>query len=226
MIDWSAIDTVLLDMDGTLLDLHFDNYFWASYLPGRYAEHHGLCPEQSSRDLLAHMNEIRGTLEWYCLDYWSGHLDIDIRALKQEIHHLIGERPHALDFLQRLGAAGKERVLITNAHPDSLNLKLSLTGIGDHLDVIISSHQYQAPKESPHFWTQLRRETGVQPDKALFIDDSEPVLEAASRFGIGHLLCVLHPDSRQPPRHGSAFDAIHHFDEIFPLPAGPERQHG
>ena len=25
---WRDIDTVLLDMDGTLLDLHYDNHFW------------------------------------------------------------------------------------------------------------------------------------------------------------------------------------------------------
>ena len=27
MLAWDEIDTVLLDMDGTLLDLHFDNHF-------------------------------------------------------------------------------------------------------------------------------------------------------------------------------------------------------
>ncbi|MES2603321.1 MAG: haloacid dehalogenase, partial [Pseudomonadota bacterium] len=26
MVNWSAIDTVLFDMDGTLLDLRFDNF--------------------------------------------------------------------------------------------------------------------------------------------------------------------------------------------------------
>jgi FMN phosphatase YigB (HAD superfamily) len=44
---WEAIDTVLLDMDGTLLDLRFDNYFWMEFLPERYAERHGLTPEQA-----------------------------------------------------------------------------------------------------------------------------------------------------------------------------------
>ena len=29
MINWQQIDTVFLDMDGTLLDLHFDNYLLA-----------------------------------------------------------------------------------------------------------------------------------------------------------------------------------------------------
>ena len=51
MIDWDAIDTVLLDMDGTLLDLHFDNYFWMDHLPRLYAEKHGMSLEDSSAHL-------------------------------------------------------------------------------------------------------------------------------------------------------------------------------
>ena len=42
MIDWDSIDTVLLDMDGTLLDLHFDNYFWTEHLPDIYSRKHQL----------------------------------------------------------------------------------------------------------------------------------------------------------------------------------------
>ena len=40
MINWKNIDTVLLDMDGTLLDLHFDNHFWQTFVPLRYAQQH------------------------------------------------------------------------------------------------------------------------------------------------------------------------------------------
>jgi putative hydrolase of the HAD superfamily len=216
MIDWSAIDTVLLDMDGTLLDLHFDNFFWVTYLPRRYAEQHGLCPEESTRHLHRRMGELRGTLDWYCLDFWSRELSVDIRALKREVEHLIAERPHAIHFLRKLGEAGKPRVLITNAHPGALDLKLSLTGIGDHLDTIISSHQFNAPKESPAFWRQLHERTGFDPHRTLFIDDSEAILAAAESFGIRYLFCIRQPDSKQPPRPTSHYPAIHHFDEIFP----------
>ena len=33
MLNWSKIDTVLLDMDGTLLDLHYDSHFWLNVIP-------------------------------------------------------------------------------------------------------------------------------------------------------------------------------------------------
>lgn len=219
MIDWSAIDTVLLDMDGTLLDLHFDNHFWLNHLPRRHAEHHGLHPDESSRMLHQRFREKRGTLDWYCLDYWDRELALDIRQLKEEVQHLISERPHAIRFLEQLKAAGKQRILITNAHPKSLELKLALTGIGNHLDRIISSHQYRAPKESPLFWQALLHDAPFDRARSLFIDDSETILEAANRFGIAHLCCIHQPDSQHATHYTGKFPAIHHFDEIFPAPA-------
>lgn len=223
MIDWSAIDTVFLDMDGTLLDLHFDNYFWLHHLPQRYAEHHNLNPDQAIEDLLRQFASKQGTLDWYCTDYWSNALSVDIPALKREVSHLIAERPQVRRFLQNLGAGHRSRVLITNAHRHSLSLKLEITGIDTLLDQVISSHDYGAPKESRAFWQQLRTHVIFDPDRALFIDDSEAVLCAAREFGIRHLLCIRQPDSKQARRINLAFPAIDHFDELLPaaLPSSP-----
>ena len=41
LLPWSGIDTILLDMDGTLLDLHYDNHFWQVYVPEKFAEKPG-----------------------------------------------------------------------------------------------------------------------------------------------------------------------------------------
>ncbi|MAT51908.1 MAG: haloacid dehalogenase [Porticoccaceae bacterium] len=227
MIDWNAIDTVLLDMDGTLLDLHFDNFFWQTYLPRRYAEHHGLCPEETTQELHQLFHEKRGTLDWYCLDYWGRELALDIRKLKEEVQHLIRERPHALHFLRQLGAAGKRRVLITNAHRQSLDLKLAITGIGAELDQIISSHDYRKPKESRAFWQSLQEHTGFDPARTLFIDDSEVILSSAQDFGIANLYCIAQPDSQLPVAGAGRFPSIEHFDDILP-PTRPDSrsQHG
>ena len=123
-LPWPDIDTVLLDMDGTLLDLHFDNHFWLELLPQRYAELHGISRAMAELELAPLFNEHVGKLTWYCLDYWSRELNLPIREMKREIAELIALRPSADEFLAALRQAGKRVVLITNAHRDSLSLKL------------------------------------------------------------------------------------------------------
>ncbi len=215
-INWNHIETVLLDMDGTLLDLHFDNFFWLSHLPRRYAEHHDLCPDQATIELHRRFDEKRGTLDWYCLEYWSEQLAVNIRQLKEEVQHLIQERPFVRQFLQQLGAANKQRILVTNAHPQSLQLKLAITGIDGLLDDVISSHSYGFPKEAPEFWQRLQGEIHFDPAKTLFIDDSVDILHAARRFGIKHTIAIRQPDSKLQPKEIQNLPSILHFDEILP----------
>ncbi len=212
--DWQQIDTVLLDMDGTLLDLHYDNYFWLHHLPGRYAEHHGLSAEQAQSELNKSFISLRGTLNWYCLDYWSELTGLDILALKREVQDKIGFRPHVQDFLQQLSLRGKRSVIVTNAHRAGMDLKLARTGLAEQVDRIISSHDYREPKESQAFWQHLQQDEPFDPQRTLLIDDNISVLQAASDWGIAHLLTVLQPDSQQPPQQNSPFPGIHHFNEL------------
>jgi putative hydrolase of the HAD superfamily len=217
MIDWQAIETILLDMDGTLLDLHFDNYFWLQHLPQRYADIHQQDAEQVRQQLQSRFERERGTLNWYCLDYWSEQLQLDIPALKQEIQHMIQIRPHVLVFLQQLKTSSKKVILVTNAHRDSLQIKMDKTGLGSLFDEIVVSHDFRAAKEQPQFWQQLRINHPFNPDKTLLIDDTFSVLHSAQQFGIKHLLTLLQPDSKQPRRKDPEFPGILHFDEIMPV---------
>lgn len=215
MIDWTCIDTVMLDMDGTLLDLHFDNYFWLTHLPERFAAINGLALDDAHRRLNDDIHQYEGKLQWYCLDFWSQQLQLDIVALKREVMEKIGLRPHVAEFLQRLRAAGKKVLLVTNAHPKSLHLKLEVTHLDQWLDVIVSSHEFNEPKESQLFWQQLQAREGFNPARSLFIDDTARILESARQFGIKYLLGIHQPDS-QISRRMEQFPAIHHFDEIMP----------
>ncbi|MFA7554309.1 MAG: GMP/IMP nucleotidase [Spongiibacteraceae bacterium] len=217
MVNWQQINTVMLDMDGTLLDLYFDNFFWVHYLPRRYAEIHQQDQQQAHQQLNARFEEIRGTLNWYCLDYWSEHLQLDIPALKREVQHLISIRPHVVDFLQQLKHSNKHIMLVTNAHRHSLELKMDRTGLGPLFDELISSHDFRAPKEQPQFWQQLQINHSFDPQTTLLIDDTASVLNAAQQFGIKHLLTLLQPDSKQTQREHTEFPAILHFDEIMPI---------
>lgn len=215
MINWDLIDTVMLDMDGTLLDLHFDNYFWLDHLPQRYAEIHKVDLATANAKLKNEIHQYEGTLQWYCLEFWSKALDVDIRSLKEEVKHKIQVRPHVGEFLTRLRAHGKKVLLVTNAHPQSLSLKLEVTQIDQWLDVIVSSHQFNEPKESQKFWQELQAAEHFDPARTLFIDDTVRILDSAKTFGIQYLLGIHQPDSKIE-RRMEQYPAIHHFDEIMP----------
>lgn len=215
MINWDLIDTVMLDMDGTLLDLHFDNYFWLDHLPQRYAEIHGVDLASAQRKLSENISQHEGTLQWYCLEFWSKTLDVDIASLKAEVKHKIQIRPHVQDFLQRLRQHRKKLLLVTNAHPQSVSLKMDVTQIDRWLDIVVSSHEFNEPKESQLFWQQLQAREHFDPERTLFIDDTVRILDSAKKFGIKHLLGIHQPDSQQE-RRMAQYPAIHHFDEIMP----------
>lgn len=213
-LDWAGIDSVLLDMDGTLLDLHFDNHFWLEHLPQRYAEHHGIDREQADAELLPLFRDNAGQLNWYCLDFWSRELKLSIRDLKREVAHLIALRPNADTFLAALRGAGKRVALITNAHRDSLSLKLERVELAPWFDRLISSHDYGFPKEDQQFWQALRADFGFEPARSLFIDDSLPILRSARAFGVGHLLAVRQPDSRQGAKDTAEFAAVEDYRSL------------
>lgn len=215
-LDWQAIDTVLLDMDGTLLDLHFDNQFWQTLLPARYAEQHGLSLADAQAYLSQRFRATEGTLQWYCLDHWRDELGMNIVQLKHELVHLIAILPHAVAFLDALRRAGKQVVLVTNAHRDSLTLKMERTRLAHHFDHIISSHDYGAPKEEQAFWHELSARLPLQKARALLIDDSLSVLRSARHFGIAHQLAVRKPDSQLPARVIEEFPAIDNLLEVLP----------
>ena len=213
-VKWRVVDTVFLDMDGTLLDLHYDNHFWLTYVPQRYAERYGLEPERAREQLMVKYKSMEGKLEWYCVDFWSQELGLDIETLKQEVAHLIAVHPEVVEFLEHLRKNGKRVALVTNAHHKSLSLKLRRTGLRPYFDSVICAHDFRLAKEQPGFWGRLQEVEYFDPESTLLIDDSIKVLREAKRYGFAHLLAVRKPDSKRPEVAIEEFMAVGSFREI------------
>jgi len=214
MIEWEKIDTVMLDMDGTLLDLNFDNHFWLELIPLRFAEKNNLSIEQARLQLIPQFKKMEGKLEWYCLDYWSEVLKLDIAGLKNEVSGLITILPHVIEFLQAVQQSKCKLLMVTNAHRLSLDLKMQKTGLQAYFDQIICSHDFGMPKEQQNFWIQLNQQHHFNKCTTLLVDDSLTVLESASIYGIKHLISISKPDSKKLKREINDFPAIEDFREL------------
>ncbi len=214
MLDWSKISTVLLDMDGTILDLHFDNHFWLEHLPKRYSERENISLSQAKENLQKQYQEVAGTIGWYCLDYWAEQTQLPIAMLKREVQHLIQLRSDAHQFLTSLKATGRRVVLVTNAHPESLSLKVERTQLDKYFDKLYSTHEFGVTKESQQLWEKLQQAEPFELSSTLFVDDSINILDSAKQFGIAHLLAVANPDSQQAPRTITSYPSVKDFNVL------------
>jgi putative hydrolase of the HAD superfamily len=206
--DWQNIDTVLLDMDGTLLDLHFDSHFWLDYMPRIWASRHGFMFEDARMKLMSMLDQHAGTLNWYCVDYWSDALGLDIMELKGQVAHKIAYRPTAETFLRRCQQECNDVRMVTNAHRKVLELKILKTNIDQYFDQLLCSHELDHPKENAEFWQRLHQNKAFDPQRTLFIDDSEAVLESAARHGIKHIYSIAKPDSSMTRKSPSRFPML------------------
>ncbi len=208
------IKYVLLDMDGTLLDRYFDDYFWEHLVPEKYAEKHNITFGKAREELMEKYKIHEGTLNWTDLDFWSEELNLDIPALKEQIKHLIEVHPHVEDFLKMLKRHRKKVFLVTNAHYKAVELKLKKTRIGKYFDYVLSSFDAGYPKESQEFWKEAEKRLGFFKDRTLFIDDTEEVLKTAKKYGIKYILYKARANSKIKPKKSNEFQHICDFDEL------------
>jgi len=211
---WSQIDTILLDMDGTLLDKYFDDHFWEEYVPKIFAKTNGLTDKDARKLLLQRYQQVENTLQWCDLDYWSEQLGLDIPELKYKVAHLIKVHPYVIDFLDYAKSINKNIYLVTNAHSKTLNIKMEKTALSSHFDRIVCAEEIGFAKEQPEFWEKLETDLGYDKSRTLLADDTEKVLHSANQYGLGFLIFVARPSSRIPVKFSPEFPSITYFNEL------------
>jgi len=213
-IPMAEIKYILLDMDGTLLDKYFDDYFWEHLLPEKYAEKKKITFGRAREELLAKYRLHEATLNWTDIDFWSKEVDIDIPALKEQMRHLIEVHPHVEDFLIEMRQRHKKVFLLTNAHYKVLDIKFKKTELGKYFDAAITSFEIGHPKEDLEFWEKASGLLGFDKDKSLFIDDTKAVLRTAKAFGIRYILYKAYASSRAAKGTSKEFMLLHDFREL------------
>ncbi len=213
---WSQIDTILLDMDGTLLDKYFDDHFWEEYVPKVYAQTNKVTEAEARKVLLQKYKAVESTLEWCDLDFWSEQLGLDIPELKCKVDHLIQVHPYVVDFLKYIRSIGKVVHLVTNAHSKTLDIKLRKTKIGPHFDRLVCAEEIGFAKEEPEFWDKLEIMLGYDKSRTLLADDTEKVLNSASQYGMGFLLSIARPSTRLPVNYSVNYPSVAFFNELIP----------
>ncbi|MBJ8417003.1 HAD-IA family hydrolase [Acinetobacter courvalinii] len=207
----------MFDMDGTLLDLAFDDFIWNHCLPERHAQVHQCSLEQSQQTLFQFYQQHKHTLSWYSSAFWTAKVGVDVLQLQYQHRQKIGPRAGCHELLQQLKAEGYRCWLLTNADRPGLQLKLENVELRPYFEVMISSEELGHAKEETAFWHKLQQLHPFDPAQAVFIDDTVAVLKSAEDFGITQLFSILQPSSSKAARSVTelSYPALDHLTELF-----------
>ncbi len=214
-IDWSAIDTVLLDMDGTLIDRHHEDMFWHGILPKAYARKNKMTLKQAE-DFLFKLYASKGpkSLEWGSAALWEKDLKIGFRSLRRKIVPYIKLHPHTLEFLKFLKRNKKTVYLVTAADPSDVDIEVAHTKIGKYIDEIFTTFDFGATKHYPIFWKRFQKKIKFDSKRTMLAEDNENIARVASKFGIRYVIFKSKASSKKPPKIPKGLFCVHHFDEL------------
>ncbi len=215
--DWDKIDTVLLDMDGTLIDKRHEDDFWGEDVPKAYAKKKGISLETAKQIAYKKYHAIEGTYDWSDVGHWEKEFGVKLWGIKKESVMKMRLHPHTLRFLKFLKKNKKKVYLVTASMPRDLKMKLKHLKMTEYFDKIYTQFDINETKTTKQFWIKLQKVNGYDNDRTLLAEDTEAVTNAAKLAGIRWFIYKSLYSSKKPPVTPKGFFCVRHFDEVISL---------
>lgn len=193
MMKFSA---VLFDLDGVIVDS--EKYYAKFHMEA--AKELGV--ELTFEDAL-HMRSLSTPLriEYFKGKYGESYPYDDMIAIERNMFNDHVERnglelkPHVKDILDYSKKKGMTTAIATSSAKESMEKKVSLLGIGDRFDRIVSASMVKNGKPAPDVYLYVCRELGLEPSECIAVEDSPNGLRSAYDAGCNP---VFIPDLSQP----------------------------
>jgi len=169
---------VSLDLDGTIVNRDYVDYFWLELVPTLYAERHGLSLEEAKKEVQRQYDEIGPKdLRWYNPQYWFQRFGLDSGMLSwalEEAGRFVKPYRDALEFVE--AAQGKAQlVLSTSASREFIGIVFArvpeLAPVFTH--VFSSTSDFSLPGKPPEFYKAVLKQLEAEPSELVHAGDDE-----------------------------------------------------
>ena len=190
MVKLNSTTAILSDLDGVILDQHYDRKFWQSWLPEHVANQTNQSIEKIQIEIQLKIDGQKGTLNWYDLNYWDDLLDVDCMEIIKEQEEKPSFLEGSLEALQELSTLKNPKHILTNGDPRLQEYKAEARNFLQFFDSIFYSMHAGYPKEKKEFWTLARHNLNLDFEDSIFIDDDFKVVTIAVKAGVKRVIWI------------------------------------
>ena len=169
---------VSLDLDGTIVNRDYVDYFWLELVPTLYSERHGLNLEDAKREVQRQYDEIGPKdLRWYNPEYWFQRFGLDSGMLSwalEEAGRFVKPYRDALEFIEAVKGE-VQLVLSTSASCEFIKLVFARVPELEQAfaHVFSSTSDFSLPGKPPEFYKAILKQLGAEPSEIIHAGDDE-----------------------------------------------------